>query len=59
MKFNIDIWQDEDGVYIAECRDLPGCVSQGATFAEANVNIQDAIQGCLEVRADYANLPAL
>ena len=34
------IEQDEDGVFVAQLPDLPGCVSQGATRAAANWNIQ-------------------
>jgi predicted RNase H-like HicB family nuclease len=41
------IEQDEDGMFIAECPVLPGCVSQGSTRAEAVVNIRDAIEGYL------------
>ncbi len=52
MKFTITITRDEDGVYIAECPAIPGCVSQGKTEAEAQANIQDAIKQCLEVRAE-------
>jgi len=48
MKFRITIEQDEDGMFIAECPSLPGCISQGGTRAEALENIQDAIQGYLE-----------
>ena len=43
---------DEDGMYIAECPAIPGCVSQGKTEAEAQTNVQDAIKQCLEVRAE-------
>lgn len=50
MKFQITIWQDEDGFYIAECPAIPGCVSQGPTEEEAERSIQDAIRECLEVR---------
>ena len=50
MKFVVSIWQDEDGMYIAECPSIPGCVSQGQTEAEAEVNIADAIRECLAVR---------
>ena len=39
MKFTVTIQQDEDGVYIAECPSIPGCLSQGATEAEAEANI--------------------
>lgn len=52
MKFTITITRDEDGMYIADCPAIPGCVSQGKTEAEAQVNIQDAIKQCLEVRAE-------
>ncbi len=52
MKFTITITRDEDGVYIAECPAIPGCVSQGKTEAEAQANIEDAIKQCLEVRAE-------
>jgi predicted RNase H-like HicB family nuclease len=52
MKFTITISKDEDGMYIAECPAIPGCVSQGATEQEAEKNIQEAIKECLEVRAE-------
>ena len=52
MKFMITVNQDEDGVYIVECPSIPGCISQGQTEAEALKNIQEAIKGCLEVRAE-------
>lgn len=48
MKYRILIEQDEDGVYIAECPALPGCVSQGNSRDEVIKNIQDAIGGYLE-----------
>ena len=52
MKFTITLDQDEDGVWIAECPSIPGCVSQGATRDEAMANVQEAIAACLEVRAE-------
>jgi predicted RNase H-like HicB family nuclease len=52
MKLLITIYQDEDGVYIAECPAIPGCVSQGETEEEAESNIKQAIKECLEVRAE-------
>ncbi len=52
MRFVITINQDEDGMYIAECPSIPGCVSQGATEQEAEKNIHEAIKECLEVRAE-------
>jgi len=51
VKFIITIFQDEDGIYIAECPSIPGCISQGKSEKEAEKNIQDAIKDCMEVRA--------
>jgi antitoxin HicB len=42
MKFRILIEPDEDGVFVAECPTLPGCVSQGKTRDEAVANIRRA-----------------
>jgi predicted RNase H-like HicB family nuclease len=53
-RLHIRIWQ-EDGVYIARCLDVPGCVSEGSTRDEALANIRDAIALCLDViREDNA-----
>ena len=52
MKVLITIYQDEDGVYIAECPSIPGCVSQGSSEEEVEKNIRQAIQECLAVRAE-------
>ena len=48
MKYRIVIEQDEDGVFVAECTSLPGCISQGKTREAAIKNIQDAIRGYVE-----------
>ena len=48
MRYRILIEQDEDGIFIAKCPALPGCISQGRTHKEAVKNIQDAIKGYLE-----------
>ena len=58
MKLPIAIWQDEDGVYIAECPAIPGCVSQGRTEEEVRRNIREAIRECLEVRREQG-LPSV
>ncbi len=52
MQFTITVDRDEDGAWITECPSIPGCVSQGQTKDEAIANIQEAIQLCLEVRAE-------
>jgi antitoxin HicB len=47
MKYRVVIEVDEDGVFVAECPSLPGCISQGKTRAEALANIKDAMTGYL------------
>lgn len=47
VKLRVLVQPDEDGVYVAECPTLPGCVSQGATRAEALANVREAIEGYL------------
>ncbi len=45
VKYRITVYQDGDGVYIAECPALPGTVAQGKTRKEALANVTDAIEG--------------
>ena len=52
MKFAITVDRDEDGIWIVECPSIPGCVSQGKTKSGALKNIKEAIELCLEVRAE-------
>ena len=47
MKFRVTIERDEEGIFVAECPSLPGCISQGKTRAEALENIKDAATGYL------------
>jgi len=48
MKLRVVIEQDEDGIFVATCPTLPGCVSQGRTRDEALANIRDAAAGYVE-----------
>jgi predicted RNase H-like HicB family nuclease len=52
MKLLVTLFQDEDGVFVAECPAIPGCVSQGETEEDALLNVREAIRECLEVRAE-------
>jgi predicted RNase H-like HicB family nuclease len=52
MRFLITVFQDEDGVFVAECPAIPGCISQGTSEEEAERNIREAIKECLAVRAE-------
>ena len=55
MRFSITIEKDEEGRYVVECTDLPGCLAEGDTVEEAIRNINEAIVGCLKskLNVDY------
>jgi len=46
----VRVTRDEDGVYVAECPEIPGCVSQGESEEAARRNLEQAIRACLAVR---------
>lgn len=52
MLFSVTLERDEDGVWVASCPSIPGCVSQGGTRDEALESVREAIGLCLEVRAE-------
>jgi predicted RNase H-like HicB family nuclease len=56
VKFRVTVEPDEDGVFVAQCPSLPGCISQGKTRDEAMTNIRDAIQGYLESLKKHADV---
>lgn len=52
-------WSDEDGAYIVTVPELPGCMTHGATYAEAVKQGQDAIESWIDAaRADGDSIPA-
>jgi len=58
MKYRVHIERDEDGMFVAEVPALPGCISQGATRAEALTNIKEAIEAYLaSLRAHDEPIP--
>jgi antitoxin HicB len=48
MKYRVYLEPDEDGVFVATCPALPGCVSQGRTRSEATANMRESIEGYLK-----------
>jgi predicted RNase H-like HicB family nuclease len=56
VKLLVTLEHDETGMIVAECPSIPGCVSQGRTDEEAIANIREAIQGCMEARAESGML---
>ena len=41
-------WSDEDSSYVAEVPELPGCMSDGATYEEALANVRVIIDEWIE-----------
>ena len=37
------IEQDEDGIFVASCPALPGCITQGEPFEEVTANVREAL----------------
>ena len=48
-KYKMIVHRDSTSGFWAEVPELPGCVSQGDTLEELQLNIHDAIEGYLEV----------
>ena len=51
--YDIDIQQDEEGVFIAKSHLLPGCHSSGATKNEALFSFQEAAAEHLNALKDF------
>jgi predicted RNase H-like HicB family nuclease/predicted RNA binding protein YcfA (HicA-like mRNA interferase family) len=47
-EFTVILSPGEDGFIVAQCPELPGCISQGLDEADAMANIKEAIELCLE-----------
>ncbi len=39
----------DEHIFVAECPEIPGCVSQGKTLGDAAANIRRAVRPCLSV----------
>ena len=51
MEYTILIHKDEkSGWYCGQCEQLPGAISQGATFEELMENMKEAIELAIECR---------
>jgi len=48
MKYRVYLEPDQEGVFVATCPALPGCICQGQTRTEATANIREAIAGYLK-----------
>ncbi len=55
LKYPITIYPDDDGGYVSEIKDLPGCFTQGETIEETLANIDDARKLWLETAYEYGD----
>lgn len=45
-------WSDEDGAFIAEVPELPGCAADGRTYEAALSNVQVIIEEWIETASE-------
>ncbi|RIK42641.1 MAG: hypothetical protein DCC55_08295 [Chloroflexi bacterium] len=56
-EFYVVIERDEDGMFVGEVPQLPGCYSQGKTIDELLQNMREVIELCLEEIDEVDFLP--
>jgi predicted RNase H-like HicB family nuclease len=42
LQYPVTLYPDQEGGYVAQIKDLPGCLTQGETLDEAIANINEA-----------------
>lgn len=45
-------WSEEDGSFVAEVPELPGCMADGQTYQETIVNVETAIQDWIDTATE-------
>jgi predicted RNase H-like HicB family nuclease len=45
-------WSDEDGYFVVEVPELPGCFADGKTYAEAVSNVEVVIREWIETATE-------
>lgn len=55
IRFLAVIKPAEEGGFYAYCPLLPGCTSEGETYAETVANIEDAIKAYIEVALEHGD----
>jgi predicted RNase H-like HicB family nuclease len=56
MKLKVIVHEAEEGGYWAEVPAIPGCATEGDTFEELLKNLYEAVEGCLSVDLDSAQI---
>ena len=55
LQYQITLTPETEGGYVAEIKDLPGCITQGETLEEVKLNIEDARQLWIETAHKYGD----
>jgi len=55
MNLRVVLESSEEGGYTAYVPSLPGCISEGDTYKEAQKNITEAIEGWMEVSRKFGD----
>lgn len=53
LKYPITLYLDVEGGYVAEIKDLPGCLTQGENLEETIKNINEARELWLETAYEF------
>ncbi len=52
MRIRVIVHKAEEGGFWAEVPSIPGCATQGETMEEIEVNVREAIEGCLSIEVE-------
>ncbi len=56
LRYEIIIyWSEEDGVFVAEVPELPGCAAHGATEEAALKNVKDAVGLWIDTAREFGD----
>jgi predicted RNase H-like HicB family nuclease len=55
LRYSVTLHPDIEGGYVAEIKDLPGCITQGDSLEEAMENISAARVLWIETAYDYGD----
>ena len=55
MNLKVVLEPSEEGGYTAYVPSLPGCISEGDSYKEAQQNIKEAIEGWIEVSRKFGD----
>ncbi|MDD1415541.1 type II toxin-antitoxin system HicB family antitoxin [Dolichospermum sp. ST_con] len=58
LQYPVTLYPDPEGGYVAEIKDLPGCLTQGETLEETMININEARELWIETAYEAGdNIP--